>query len=129
MSCQTGPKREQRYLLVTDRSVLIVEPDLYRMDYAVVHYAASVLQIKSAVHNFDSCRLHMEARPQNPGCKGLPAASWNVVLVFKTPDEVRPSFRSSSPFSLRLSFTCHCLFAAFSLPFRCIFTAFSLPFR
>eukprot|EP01050_Picozoa_sp_SAG11_P004781 SAG11_NODE_315_length_10858_cov_14.578977_4_plen_808_part_00 len=87
MSCQTGPKREQRYLLITDRSVLIVEPDLYRMDYAVVHHAASVLQIKSAVHNFDNCRLHMEARPNNPGCKGLPAASWNVVLIFKSTEE------------------------------------------
>jgi protein CLEC16A len=29
-SCACGPKREQRYLLITDKSVLIVEPDLYR---------------------------------------------------------------------------------------------------
>ena len=29
-SCACGPKREQRYLLITDKSVLIVEPDNYR---------------------------------------------------------------------------------------------------
>eukprot|EP01043_Picozoa_sp_COSAG02_P035332 COSAG02_NODE_2524_length_8607_cov_3.188528_5_plen_565_part_00 len=29
-SCACGPKREMRYLLITDKSVLIVEPDLYR---------------------------------------------------------------------------------------------------
>ena len=49
-------KREQRYLLITDKLVLIVEPDLYRMDYAVVHNWGSTLQLQSAVHNFDSSR-------------------------------------------------------------------------
>jgi hypothetical protein len=29
----------------------------------------------------------MEARPNNPGCKGLPAASWSVVLIFKSAEE------------------------------------------
>lgn len=33
-SCACGPKREMRYLLITDKSVLIVEPDLYRSDSA-----------------------------------------------------------------------------------------------
>lgn len=29
----------------------------------------------------------MEAKPNNPGCKGLPSASWSVVLIFNTPEQ------------------------------------------
>jgi outer membrane biosynthesis protein TonB len=57
------------------------------MDYAVVHHCCSTLQLQSAAHNFDSQRLHMEAKPNNPGCKGLPSASWSVVLIFNTPEQ------------------------------------------
>jgi hypothetical protein len=44
----TGRLGAQRYLLLTKHSVLLVEPDLYRMDYAVVHHAAAVLQVSPA---------------------------------------------------------------------------------
>jgi hypothetical protein len=58
-----------------------------RMDYAVVHHACSTLQVQSAEHNFDSQRLHIEAKPNNPGCKGLPSASWSVVLIFNSAEQ------------------------------------------
>jgi hypothetical protein len=57
------------------------------MDYAVVHHCCSALQLQSSVHTFDSTRLHMEAKPNNPGCKGLPSASWSVVLIFNSAEQ------------------------------------------
>lgn len=57
------------------------------MDYAVVHRACSTLQVQSAEHNYDSQRLHIEAKPNNPGCKGLPSASWSVVLIFNSAEQ------------------------------------------
>ena len=57
------------------------------MDYAVVHHACSTLQVQSAEHNFDSQRLHIEAKANNPGCKGLPSASWSVVLIFNSAEQ------------------------------------------
>lgn len=96
MSCACSPKREQRYLLITSHSVLLVEPDLYRMDYAIVHHSASVLQIKSAVHNFDSCRLHIEAKPDMSACAGLPKACWSTVLIFNTQDQCMAALQALS---------------------------------
>ena len=58
-----------------------------RMDYAVVHHACSTLQVQSAEHNYDSQRLHIEAKANNPGCKGLPSASWAVVLIFNSAEQ------------------------------------------
>ena len=34
-----------------------------------------------------SAVLRKEAKPNNPGCKGLPAASWSVVLIFNTAEQ------------------------------------------
>eukprot|EP01043_Picozoa_sp_COSAG02_P038968 COSAG02_NODE_3043_length_7483_cov_14.489166_4_plen_351_part_00 len=57
------------------------------MSYAVVHHACSTLQIQSAKHNFDSQRLFVGAKQNNPGCKGLPPASWGVVLIFNSAEQ------------------------------------------
>ena len=39
------------------------------------------------MHNFDACRLHIEVRPDAPGCAGLPKQAWQVVLIFNTMEQ------------------------------------------
>jgi hypothetical protein len=75
--------------MVTSHSVLLVEPNLYRMDHATVQHSASTLQLRAAVHNFDSSRLHIECKPDGAGCAGLPSAGaqWSVVLIFNTMEQ------------------------------------------
>ena len=92
MPCVSGPRREQRYLIIDLHAVMIVEPDLTQLRHgawycAWVRQTASVLQVSCTIHKFDRCRLHMEAKAGNAGTEGLPDKTWGLALVFNTPDE------------------------------------------